>query len=130
MLRLAAMPGLSRLVGCDTCHGSLARLRQRLNGAELRLASVLDPPADLAGFDCAALVEVIEHLDPSHLSKLERAVCRTLRPAKIVVTTPNAEFKPAFGRARPQVPPPGPQIRMAARKVSHLGRAHGSSPWL
>jgi len=97
MLRLAGTPGLSRLVGCDTCHGSLARLRQRLNGAELRLASVLDPPADLAGFDCAALVEVIEHLDPSHLSKLERAVCRTLRPAKVVVTTPNAEFNPLLG---------------------------------
>ncbi|NBB99074.1 MAG: methyltransferase domain-containing protein [Alphaproteobacteria bacterium] len=97
MLRLAGTPGLSRLVGCDTCAGSLARLRARLDGAEVRLASALEPPRDLAGFDCVALVEVIEHLDPAHLSKLERALCVTLRPAKIVVTTPNAEFNPLLG---------------------------------
>ena len=100
MLRLAATPGLSRLVGCDTCAGSLARLRGRLGdaqGVEVRLASALDPPRDLAGFDCVALVEVIEHLDPAHLSKLERALCVTLRPDKIVVTTPNAEFNPLLG---------------------------------
>lgn len=100
MLRLAGTPGLSRLVGCDTCEGTLARLRARLgkaDGAEVRLASALEPPCDLAGFDCVALVEVIEHLDPAHLSKLERALCVTLRPAKIVVTTPNAEFNPLLG---------------------------------
>ena len=100
LLRLACAPGVTRLVGVDTCAGSLARLRGRLadrSGVDLRMASVLDPPADLAGFDCAALVEVIEHLDPAHLSKLERALCGTLRPAKIVVTTPNAEFNPLLG---------------------------------
>jgi len=100
ILRLAGTAGLSRLVGCDTCEGSLARLRTRLalaDGVEVRLASALDPPRDLIGFDCVALVEVIEHLDPAHLSKLERALCVTLRPAKIVVTTPNAEFNPLLG---------------------------------
>lgn len=100
MLRLAGAQGLTRLVGLDTCSGSMARLRARLparNGVEMRLASALDPPPDLAGFDCAAMVEVIEHLDPAHLSKLERALYRTLRPAKLVVTTPNAEFNTLLG---------------------------------
>lgn len=100
MLRLAGAHGLEQLVGLDTCAGSLARLRSRMprqEGVEIRMASALDPPPDLAGFDCAALVEVIEHLDPAHLSKLERALCRTLRPAKLVVTTPNAEFNTLLG---------------------------------
>lgn len=100
LVRLAGATGLSRLVGCDTCVGSLARARNRLGaatGVEVRLASALDPPRDLAGFDCAALVEVIEHLDPAHLSKLERALCVTLRPTKLVVTTPNAEFNQLLG---------------------------------
>lgn len=100
LLRLSGAAGLSRLVGCDTCSGSLARARARLaaaDGVEVRLGSALDPPHDLAGFDCVALVEVIEHLDPAHLSRLERALCVTLRPAKLVVTTPNAEFNPLLG---------------------------------
>jgi 3' terminal RNA ribose 2'-O-methyltransferase Hen1 len=46
----------------------------------------------LAGFDAAALVEVIEHLDPPRLSAVERNVFGSARPGTVVVTTPNAEY--------------------------------------
>lgn len=45
-----------------------------------------------AGFDAAALVEVIEHLDPARLPAFERVVWEFARPATVVVTTPNSEY--------------------------------------
>ena len=45
-----------------------------------------------SGFDAAALVEVIEHLDPARLPALERVVWEFARPALVVVTTPNRDY--------------------------------------
>ena len=45
-----------------------------------------------SGFDGAALVEVIEHLDPARLPAFERVVWEFARPATVVVTTPNREY--------------------------------------
>ncbi|WP_373552553.1 3' terminal RNA ribose 2'-O-methyltransferase Hen1 [Haliscomenobacter sp.] len=46
----------------------------------------------MVGFDAAALIEVIEHLDLERLPALERAVFEFARPATVVVTTPNREY--------------------------------------
>ncbi|WP_028059673.1 3' terminal RNA ribose 2'-O-methyltransferase Hen1 [Candidatus Solirubrobacter pratensis] len=46
----------------------------------------------LQGFDAAALVEVIEHLDPPRLEAAELNVFASAMPATVVVTTPNAEY--------------------------------------
>ena len=46
----------------------------------------------LAGFDAAAIVEVVEHLDPPRLAAFERVVFEFARPATIVLTTPNREY--------------------------------------
>lgn len=46
----------------------------------------------LEGFDAAALVEVIEHLDPPRLAALERMLFEFARPKTIVLTTPNREY--------------------------------------
>jgi 3' terminal RNA ribose 2'-O-methyltransferase Hen1 len=46
----------------------------------------------LAGFDAAAIVEVIEHLDPARLSAFERVVFEHARPRTVVLTTPNREY--------------------------------------
>jgi 3' terminal RNA ribose 2'-O-methyltransferase Hen1 len=46
----------------------------------------------LAGFDAAAIVEVIEHIDPPRLGALADAVFGVARPHSIVLTTPNAEY--------------------------------------
>ncbi|MEO1517727.1 MAG: 3' terminal RNA ribose 2'-O-methyltransferase Hen1 [Bacteroidota bacterium] len=50
----------------------------------------------LAGFDAAALVEVIEHLDPYRLEAFEKVVFQHARPAILVLTTPNREYNALF----------------------------------
>ena len=103
-VRLAMMPDLTELVGLDICTASLDRLRAKLRQMDVqagridvRHASMIDPTGDLAGYDCAVLLETIEHIDPDQLSRLERALFRVLRPATIIITTPNAEFNPLLG---------------------------------
>ena len=104
LIRLAGAPGIVRILGLDIGAHALDRLRARLHESpggsarvELRTASMLAPGPDLAGFDCAVLVETIEHLPPGELSRLERAVFRDMRPGRVVITTPNAEFNPLLG---------------------------------
>ncbi|MGC8534204.1 MAG: methyltransferase domain-containing protein [Rhizomicrobium sp.] len=102
LVRLATEPQIKRLVGVDVCRKSLERLRARLEtldgmeAAEVELVhgSMIEGGAAFAGFDCAVLIETIEHVDPDRLSALERAVFADMRPATIVITTPNAEFNP------------------------------------
>lgn len=103
-VRLVEDPRHEKLVGVDICRASLDRLRRRLavdnlrtDRIDLREASMTAPPADLEGFDCAILIETIEHLDPGQLSKLEQALFRRIRPRMAVITTPNADFNPLLG---------------------------------
>lgn len=49
-----------------------------------------------AGADAAALVEVIEHLDPDRLPLVERVVFGAARPKTVIVTTPNADYNVLF----------------------------------
>jgi 3' terminal RNA ribose 2'-O-methyltransferase Hen1 len=46
--------------------------------------------------EAAALVEVVEHLDPDRLPALERVVFGEARPRAVVVTTPNADYNVLF----------------------------------
>jgi 3' terminal RNA ribose 2'-O-methyltransferase Hen1 len=46
--------------------------------------------------EAAALVEVIEHLDPERLPALERVVFGDAKPRVVVVTTPNADYNVLF----------------------------------
>ena len=50
----------------------------------------------LAGFDAAAVVEVVEHLDPARLAAFERVLFEFARPAAVVLTTPNVEYNARF----------------------------------
>lgn len=51
----------------------------------------------LEGYEAAAVVEVIEHLDAARLAALERVLFEFARPSMVIVTTPNAEYNPLFG---------------------------------
>lgn len=105
LTELAGEPQIERLVGIDLSHEALARLRIRLGsllddgGDRIRLihGSLIEAGPKYTGFDCAVLVETIEHVDPARLGSLERAVFATMRPATVVVTTPNAEFNGLLG---------------------------------
>jgi 3' terminal RNA ribose 2'-O-methyltransferase Hen1 len=50
----------------------------------------------LAGFDAAAVVEVIEHLDEPRLAAFERVLFEFAHPATVVLTTPNVEYNVKF----------------------------------
>jgi 3' terminal RNA ribose 2'-O-methyltransferase Hen1 len=50
----------------------------------------------LSGYDAAAVVEVIEHLDAPRLVAFERTLFEFARPGTIVVTTPNVEYNVLF----------------------------------
>jgi len=50
----------------------------------------------LAGFDAAAIVEVIEHIDPPRLSAFADAVFGATHPKTIILTTPNAEYNARY----------------------------------
>lgn len=114
LIRLAREPQIARLVGIDLSQEALTRLRARLAPAarlaplapadkqagpqiELICGSMTRADPRLCGFDCAILVETIEHLHPAELSALERAVFGAMRPGRVVVTTPNAEFNTLLG---------------------------------
>ncbi|WP_210519431.1 3' terminal RNA ribose 2'-O-methyltransferase Hen1 [Hymenobacter terricola] len=94
------------LLGMDVSHQALARAAQRLHLDEMpprqrtRLdliqGSLLYRDERLAGFDAAALVEVIEHLDENRLAALEAVVFGQARPAHVFVTTPNADYNQLF----------------------------------
>lgn len=104
LVAIAREGRVERIVGVDLCARSLARLRARLaaeeparSEVELLHVSLLDAPDRLRGFDCAVLVETIEHLDAGQLGAFERTILGRLRPQTLVVTTPNAEFNVLLG---------------------------------
>lgn len=69
------------------------RQRQRV---QLIQGSLTYRDKRLEGFDAAALIEVIEHLDEPRLASLERSVFEYAQPRVVVVTTPNAEYNVKF----------------------------------
>lgn len=91
-----------RIVGVDVSVRALEQAARRLkldamHDAQRRRIELLHSPLTyrdkrLVGFDAAALVEVIEHLDPPRLFAAEQNVFASARPATVVVTTPNAEY--------------------------------------
>ena len=48
------------------------------------------------GYDAAAVVEVIEHLDQNRLQAFERVLFEFAKPKTVVLTTPNAEYNMLF----------------------------------
>ena len=62
----------------------------------------------LVGFDAAALIEVIEHLDPPRLVALERNIFEFAQPRTVVITTPNSEYNVLFEGLR--ATGEGPQV--------------------
>jgi 3' terminal RNA ribose 2'-O-methyltransferase Hen1 len=109
--RLLADRTFERIQAMDVSHRALevassklkldrmpARQRARI---ELMQGSLLYRDKRLSGFDAAALVEVIEHLDQPRLVALERVLFEFARPRHIVITTPNREYNVLFETLAP-----------------------------
>ena len=94
------------IVGVDVSHRLLEVANRRLRLDELpenqrgRIhlfqGSLTYRDRRLVGFDAAAVVEVVEHLDPPRLAAFERVLFEFARPRTVVLTTPNAEYNPLF----------------------------------
>jgi small RNA 2'-O-methyltransferase len=105
LVRLAHEPSIGRIVGVDVSADALDALRKRLSAVpeevrgkvELRHASMTEASPGLTGFDAAILVETIEHIEPDRLSLVERAVFRDMRPASVIITTPNSDYNALLG---------------------------------
>ena len=104
--RLLADRSFEKIQGMDVSHRSLevaasrlkldrmpAHQRARIN---LMQGSLLYRDNRLAGFDAAAVVEVIEHLDEPRLAAFERVLFEFARPRYAIVTTPNREYNILF----------------------------------
>ncbi len=94
------------IVGMDVSYRSLEVASERLHldtlppkqkeRIKLIQGSLMYRDKRLAGFDAAAVVEVIEHLDEPRLAAFERVVFEFARPQTVVLTTPNAEYNVKF----------------------------------
>lgn len=82
-------------IAADRLHLDRLPDRQRAR-IQLLHGSLTYRDARLAGFDAAAVVEVIEHLDPHRLAAFSRCLLGEARPKAVVLTTPNAEYNVRF----------------------------------
>jgi 3' terminal RNA ribose 2'-O-methyltransferase Hen1 len=99
-------PSFQEIVGVDISHRALEIAASRLRLERLaprqrervRLFQTALTYRDrrLTGFDAAAVVEVIEHLDEPRLASFERVVFEHARPGSVVITTPNREYNAKF----------------------------------
>jgi 3' terminal RNA ribose 2'-O-methyltransferase Hen1 len=98
----------TQLAGLDVSFTELRRARENLyldqaspalrERLQLFQGSVTYLDERLRGYDAAALVEVIEHLDEERLPALEQVVFGFARPGTMVLTTPNAEYNRVYNQ--------------------------------
>ena len=104
--KLLAEKQFEEIVGMDVSHRALKIAQERLNYDRLpdrqkeRLhlfqGSLGYRDKRLVGYDAAAVVEVIEHLDLPRLSVFERVLFEFTSPQTVVLTTPNVEYNVKF----------------------------------
>jgi 3' terminal RNA ribose 2'-O-methyltransferase Hen1 len=109
--RLIRERAFERIVGVDASPCTLERAADRLylrdasdamrRRVTLQMGSLTYSDRRWEGFDAAALVEVIEHIEPVRLSSLEISVFGNARPRVVIVTTPNREYNALFPNMAP-----------------------------
>lgn len=104
--QLIANPQFETILGMDVSWRTLEQAKEKLHldrlndrrraGISLVQGSLMYRDERLSGFDAAAVVEVIEHLDAPRLASFERVLFEFARPQHAIVTTPNAEYNVLF----------------------------------
>ena len=95
-----------KVVGMDVSYNELTKAKDRLRWnemapkqkerIELFQGALTYKDKRLEGFDAAAIVEVIEHLDIDRLKSFEQVVFEFSKPKVVILTTPNAEYNTLF----------------------------------
>jgi 3' terminal RNA ribose 2'-O-methyltransferase Hen1 len=103
---LQAEKQFEKILGMDVSYRALEIAKDKLKldkqpvaqkqRIELIQGSLTYRDKRIEGFDAAALVEVIEHLDEPRLAALEKIVFKYAKPVDVIVTTPNAEYNKKF----------------------------------
>ena len=93
---------IKKVTACDVSASVLEKGAQRLhldrmqpyrrNKLTLMQASLTYRDKRFEGYDCACVVEVIEHIEPMRLPAFERAVFEFAAPGTVILTTPNREY--------------------------------------
>ena len=107
-MRLARDSRFRKIVGLDSSGDAIraAGIRLRESGVpdaapvSLIHGTFTEPDERLVGFDAAAMVETIEHIEPDRLSGVEKAVFACYRPRTVIMTTPNREYNDLLGVPR------------------------------
>lgn len=120
----------TKITGVDVSIRALEQAARRLKlerlaDAERARIALLQSPLTyrdrrLTGYDAAALVEVVEHLDPPRLAAAEQNVFGSARPQTVVVTTQTASTTPTGRRCRSAI--------SVTRTTASNGRAGSSRP--
>jgi 3' terminal RNA ribose 2'-O-methyltransferase Hen1 len=103
---LLAEKQFEQITGLDVSSRTLDRAADRLrleqlpqkqrDRIRLMFGSLTYRDRRLQGFDAAAVVEVVEHLDPPRLEAFGRVLFESARPGTVVLTTPNSEYNVRF----------------------------------
>ena len=103
---LLADHAIEHIAGMDVSHRALERAAERLHLDRMPPAqrqritllhgSLTYRDRRLEGYDAAAVVEVIEHLDYPRLAAFERVLLEFARPGLVALTTPNQEYNRLF----------------------------------
>jgi 3' terminal RNA ribose 2'-O-methyltransferase Hen1 len=108
MKRLVRDSQFKRIAGMDVSFSELKKAKENLyldtasplmrERISLFQGSLTYKDNRMKGFDTAALVEVIEHLDPERLPSMEKVVFGHAKPGTVVLSTPNAEYNVVYER--------------------------------
>lgn len=109
---LLKIPGLSKITGVEVAPRVLAGAGDRMKldhmpdikrqRIELLQGSLVYRDDRLKGFDVAAVIEVIEHMEAERLPAFEAVVFGHARPGAVIVTTPNREYNVLFEGMAPE----------------------------
>ena len=100
--KLIKQKQFNKISGMDVSYQELLKAKERLHFEEMspNLKEKIDlfqgsltyQDPRLEGFEAAAIVEVIEHLEPNRLNAFERVLFEFAKPEIIFLTTPNKEY--------------------------------------
>ena len=137
---LLKISGLGKITGVEVAPRVLAGAGDRLKldhmpdikrqRIELLQGSLVYRDDRLKGFDVAAVIEVIEHMEAERLPAFEAAIFGHARPGAVIVTTPNREYNELFEGMKPDaMRHPDHRFEWTRAQFRHwaasVGLAHG-----